>query len=82
MAAHCFLDLLGITHGCKSALQLVQGKPFCTTSQRTFRMRHAVQALEARFFRWAGEITAEAVQPGSTGTMSWVDVIRIMVVHP
>lgn len=44
-----FLRLLSVTtHSTSSSLQLVQGIPWSTTSQRTLRARQQQHALEAR----------------------------------
>jgi len=46
-----FLRLPSVTqHSTSSSLQLVQGMPLSTTSQRTFLERQHWQALEARLF--------------------------------
>lgn len=46
-----FLLLLSVTtHSTWSSRQFVQGEPFSTTSQRTFRARQQQHAFEARLF--------------------------------
>jgi hypothetical protein len=53
-----FLLLLSVTmHSTWSSRQFVQGEPFSTTSQRTFRARQQQHALDAR--RFTGRALAE-----------------------